>query len=108
MIVIWRLFASDTITEVCSFVLGAEELKLQSTVVGRGLDERWMALDDPRKVRCSLRLTFLLQTKMWTRTCWIPCGTVMIGVTRSGATWFRTHTIVSVRAIVSLAGETQF
>ena len=41
-------FASDTIAEVRSLVLGAQELKPQSTDVGRGLDERWNALHEPR------------------------------------------------------------
>ena len=52
------------------------------------------------------RLTILLQTKMVTRACWIPIGTIMVGVTVCGALWLRTNTILSLRTIFSLVEET--
>ena len=82
---IFQSFASDTIAEVRRLVLGAEELKPQSTDVGRGLD---VLTSHEKRLMLSLILTFLQQTKMWKRACWISFGTVMIDVTVSGATCF--------------------
>ena len=95
--------ASNTITEVRGLVMGAEESKPQSAVGGRCLDKRWLFTSHEKRLMRSLKSALLGLTKMWTRACWIPYWTVMIGVTGSGVTWFRTPAIVSLR---TLARET--
>ena len=67
---------------------------------GRSRDERWMALDEPRKAS-----DVVLEID-------VSCANEDVGLRVldpvRDATWFRTRTIVILRTILSLAGETQF
>ena len=88
--------ASHTIVEGRSLVWGPEELQLHPTDVGRSRDERWMALDEPRKAS-----DVFLEID-------VSCANEDVGLRVldpvRDATWFRTRTIVILRTILSLAG----